>query len=57
MPHMTLGCFQSKEDLAHAFDDVNMQDMRFATVVDRISVEIIDENEYSIVDIEVELHK
>lgn len=57
MPHMTLGCFQSKEDLAHAFDDVFMQDMRFATVVDKISVEIIDENEYSVVDIEVELHK
>lgn len=57
LPHMTLGCFQSKEDLAHAFDDVFMQDMRFATVVDKISVEIIDENEYSVVDIEVELHK
>ena len=57
LPHMTLGCFKSKEDLELAFDDVIMQDMRFETMVDKISVEIIDENEYSIVDIEVELLK
>ena len=57
LPHMTLGCFESKVDLELAFDEVNEQDMRSETIVDKISVEIIDENEFSIVDIEVDLIK
>lgn len=55
LPHMTLGSFSSKDELESAYDEVIKYDALFMTIVKKISVEIIDENEDSIVVIEVEL--
>jgi len=56
LPHMTLGVFSSKNDLDLAFEDVN-DHMTFETVIDKISVEIIADNEDSIIDFEIEIRK
>lgn len=53
MPHMTIGCFDLKEDLEKAFEEVSTINESFTTIVNKISAEIIDENEDSIIDIEV----
>lgn len=55
LPHMTIGAFTSKEDLDIAFKDTEAIKNNFTTIVDRISVEIIDENEDSIIETEVNL--
>lgn len=55
LPHMTLGSFSSKDELESAYNESMKYDAVFKTVVKKISVEIIDENEDSIVDIEVAL--
>ncbi|MGH4120360.1 2'-5' RNA ligase family protein [Clostridium sp.] len=55
MPHMTIGSFTSKEDLNIAFKDTELIKEEFTTIVDKISVEIIDENEDSIIEVEVDL--
>ncbi len=55
MPHMTIGSFTSKEDLNIAFKDTELIKENFTTIVDKISVEIIDENEDSIIEVEVDL--
>jgi hypothetical protein len=51
MPHMTIGSFTSKEDLNVAYKDTELIKKNFNTIVDKISVEIIDENEDSIIEI------
>lgn len=56
MPHMTIGSFTSKEDLNVAFKDTELIKENFTTIVDKISVEIIDENEDSIIEVEVDLN-
>lgn len=56
MPHMTIGSFTSKEDLNVAFKDTELVKENFTTTVDKISVEIIDENENSIIEVEVALN-
>jgi len=56
MPHMTIGSFTSKEDLNVAFKDTELVKENFTTTVDKISVEIIDENEDSIIEAEVALN-
>lgn len=56
MPHMTIGSFISKEDLNIAFKDTELIKEDFSTIVDKISVEIIDENEDSIIELEVDLN-
>ena len=55
LPHMTIGSFTSKEDLDIAFKDTEAIKNNFTTIVDKISVEIIDENEDSIIETEVNL--
>lgn len=55
MPHMTIGSFTSQEDLKIAFKDTELIKENFTTKVDKISVEIIDENEDSIIEVEVNL--
>lgn len=56
MPHMTIGSFSSKEDLNIAFKETELIKENFTTIVDKISVEIIDENEDSIIEVEVNLN-
>ncbi|MFT4107027.1 MAG: 2'-5' RNA ligase family protein [Lacrimispora sp.] len=56
VPHMTVGKVPSVESLDEAFDDVNQCDTEFNTVVKMISVEMIGENEESIIIEEYELH-
>ncbi|MCM1991871.1 2'-5' RNA ligase family protein [Oceanirhabdus seepicola] len=56
LPHMTLGNFTSRDDLDKAFKDVSDIKESFSTIVNKISVEIIDENEDSIIDVEVNLN-
>ena len=55
LPHMTIGNFTSRYDLNNAFKDVRVIKESFTTMVDKVSAEIIDENEDSIIDIEVNL--
>ncbi|HEY5563107.1 MAG TPA: 2'-5' RNA ligase family protein [Clostridiaceae bacterium] len=55
MPHMTIGSFTSKENLNVAFKDTKLIKENFTTIVDKISVEIIDENEDFIIELEVDL--
>ncbi len=55
LPHMTIGNFTSKDDLNKAFKDVSVIKEKFTTMVNKVSVEIIDENENSIIEIEVNL--
>ncbi|WP_051623494.1 hypothetical protein [Clostridium hydrogeniformans] len=55
LPHMTMGNFTSKYDLDKAFEDVSVIQESFTTMVNKVFVEIIHENEDSIIDIEVNL--
>ena len=55
MPHMTIGNFDDKTDLNSAYDEVCSIKDRFSILVEKISVEIIDENEDSIIEIQVYL--
>ncbi|MBU3199851.1 hypothetical protein LL037_07925 [Clostridium estertheticum] len=57
MPHMTIGDFVDRTALNNAYEDVCSIKDRFSTLVEKISVEIIDENEDSIIEIEVNLSK
>lgn len=53
---MTVGRVSSVELLNDAFDDVNRYNDKFCTIVKKISVEIIGDNEESIIIIEHELN-
>lgn len=55
VPHMTVGKLPSMELLDKAFEDVIKYRDKFSTVVKKISVETIGENEESIIIIEKEL--
>lgn len=55
LPHMTVGSFNSKDELDNAFKNTENIKDDFNTIVNKISVEIIDENEDSIIEIEVSL--
>lgn len=57
MPHMTIGNFNDREELKNAYEDVSSIKCKFSTLVEKISVEIIDESENSIIEIEVDLSK
>lgn len=55
IPHMTIGSFNNKKSLENAYKETcNIQEV-FNTVVKKISVEIIDESELSILEMEIEL--
>ena len=51
-PHMTIGNFGSEEELEMALKETKNIDVKFTTIVECVSVEIIDENEDSIIEIE-----
>lgn len=55
LPHMTVGQCSTDHELETAFKDVQRIQAHFTTLVKTISVEIIDENEDSIIDFEVDL--
>lgn len=57
MPHMTIGNFTDRTDLNNAYKDVCSIKDKFSILVEKISVEIIDENEDSIIEIQVNLSK
>lgn len=55
LPHMTVGNFDNEEKFEIAAKEtVNINDS-FKTIVNKVSVEIIDENEDSIIEMEIEL--
>lgn len=55
IPHITIGKFPTTELLNAAFNNVKFIDDSFSTIVNKISVEMIGENEESIIVIEKEL--
>lgn len=55
VPHMTVGKLSSIELLNKAFDDVSKYKDRFSTLVNKIYVEMIGDNEESIILLEQEL--
>lgn len=52
IPHMTVGKFSSAELLEEAYSNVKSIDVNFSTTIDKISVEMIEEKEQSIIIIE-----
>jgi 2'-5' RNA ligase len=52
-PHMTVGKLESVEEYRNAIEDVKDINDIFSGVVNKVSVEIIDENEDSLIDLEV----
>lgn len=57
IPHITIGNLPSKELLDEAYEELKDLDEEFTTTVNKISVEMIGENEESIIIIEKELGK
>ena len=55
IPHMTIGKLSTAKDLDNAYNTVKDMNENFSTIVNKISVEMIGENEKSIVTIELEL--
>lgn len=56
MPHMTIGNFTNIEELNKAYEAIKDINEEFSTIVDKITVEIIDENENSIIELNVEIN-
>lgn len=56
MAHMTIGSFKDREKLNAAFEEAYAIKESFSTIVDKISVEIVDKNEDSIIEMEVNLN-
>ena len=54
-PHMTVGKIENEENYKSAIEKTKGITDVFETVVNKISVEIIDENEDSIIDMEIQL--
>ena len=54
-PHMTVGKIENEEEYKAAILEVDDISDTFETMVNRISVEIIDENQDSIIEMEIEL--
>ena len=57
IPHMTIGNLPSAELLNSAYNNTKAVDITFSTVVKKISVEMIGDNEESIIVIEQDLKK
>jgi 2'-5' RNA ligase len=55
LPHMTVGNFNDEEDFEMAINQTKNIVDSFKTIVNEISVEIIDENEDSIIEINIPL--
>ena len=54
-PHITIGKFQTSEELNKVYNDLKNLEDSFTTMVEKISVEMIGKNEESIVVIEKKL--
>lgn len=55
LPHMTIGNFSTEEDYQVGIHALKAFNTRFVTTVEQISVEIIDQNEDSIIELEITL--
>ena len=55
IPHVTVGKFDSEQDLNEAYEQVKDIDVSFQTIVKKISVEMIGEHEESIIAFECAL--
>ena len=55
LPHITVGCISNMDDFEKAVEETKNIDDVFETTVDAISVEIIDENEDSIIELNIPL--
>jgi len=55
LPHMTVGTFEVKSELEKALNELKSFDAVFQSVVDAIFVEIIDENQDSIIELVIRL--
>ena len=55
MPHITVGKLPTNEEMEAAYEEIRDIDEVFSTQVRKISVEMIGENEESIIIIEKEL--
>lgn len=56
LPHMTVGCLNDDESFKIASNYVKNVDNSFKTIVNEVSVEIIDENEDSIIELNILLN-
>ncbi len=56
VPHITVGKLSNIDALNKAYEDIKDDRSKFVSVVDKISVEMIGENEESIIIIEKHLH-
>lgn len=54
-PHMTLGVIENEIEFTKIAEKLSLIEESFTTTVDKISVEIIDANEDSIIEMEVDL--
>lgn len=52
VPHITIGKFETEEQLENAYEDVKSLNCKFVSIVKKISVEMIGDNEESVVVIE-----
>ncbi|SKA75574.1 2'-5' RNA ligase [Caloramator quimbayensis] len=55
LPHMTIGCFDNDDDFKKAIDETKDIINSFKTIVNEVCVEIIDENEDSILELVIPL--
>jgi 2'-5' RNA ligase len=55
LPHMTVGTFEEKSELQKALNELQSFDAVFETVINEICVEIIDENQDSIIELVIVL--
>ncbi|MGL4992317.1 MAG: 2'-5' RNA ligase family protein [Sarcina sp.] len=49
-PHMTIGNFKTKEELADALEELKVVTDTFTSIADEVTIEIIDENSNSIIE-------
>lgn len=56
VPHITVGKFLDTEELNKAYQKLKTNDISFCTTIDKISVEMIGDDEESIIIIEKNLH-
>lgn len=57
IPHMTIGKFTNAEELNSAYEEISSLKEKFHSKVDKVSVEIVIENDVAIREIEVDLLK
>ena len=55
LPHMTLGNFNNDEDFVDAINETRNIKDSFKTTINEVTVEVIDENEDSIIELNITL--